>query len=65
MRCNPVTPEMITRAKNEGLYIVQICVTGQYLPSKDGGTAITGAFSKQAARELRDFMRRWYKKNSE
>jgi hypothetical protein len=62
MRCNPVKPEHIKRAKSENLYIVQVCITGQYRNPRDGGTAITGAFSKESAQELLDFIREWYAK---
>lgn len=60
MRCTPVEREHIARAKAEDLYIIQLCITGQYCKSKDGGMAITGAFKKDAAKELRDFIRDWY-----
>lgn len=60
MRANPITREHIERAKKEDKYIVQVVVTGQYRKSKDGGVAITGAFTKEQAQELRDFLRRWY-----
>lgn len=60
MRCTPVEPQQIARAKEENLYIVQLCITGQYREPKDGGLAITGAFTEEQAKELRDFVRKWY-----
>lgn len=64
MRCSPVEKRHIERAKAEDLYIIQFCITGQYRKSRDGGFAMTGAFSKEAAKEFRDFTRKWYAKHS-
>jgi hypothetical protein len=61
MRATPLTQEHVQKARDEDLYIVQIMVSGQYRKSKDGGVAITGAFTEEKARELRDFIREWYK----
>lgn len=61
MRCTPVEQTQIEKAKAEGLYVVQLCITGQYRTPKDGGMAITGAFTKEKAEELRNFIREWYK----
>jgi hypothetical protein len=60
MRATPLTKDQIQKAKDGDLYIVQVMVSGQYRQSKDGGIAITGAFSEEKARELRDFIRKWY-----
>ena len=62
MRCNPVTKEQLELARKQNLYIVQFCITGQYRTTRDGGFAVTGAFSKRAAKEFRDFTRKWYEK---
>ena len=64
MRCTPVEKVHIERAKAEDLYIIQFCITGQYRKSRDGGFAVTGAFSKAAAEEFRNFTREWTKKHS-
>lgn len=64
MRCNPVEKRHIERAKAEDLYIIQFCITGQYRKSKDGGFAVTGAFTEEAAKEFRDFARKWTKKHT-
>lgn len=65
MRYTPVERRQIERAKKDALYIIQFCITGQYRTPKDGGFAVTGAFSKEAAQEFRDFARDWYKRNSD
>jgi hypothetical protein len=47
------------KAKKEGLYLVQISVDGKYV--KEGGWAITGAFTKDMADELRELYMKWAK----
>lgn len=64
MRCTPVEKSHIEQAKADDLYVIQFCITGQYRKSKDGGFAVTGAFTKEAAQEFRDFARNWYKRHS-